>query len=256
VAGGSTQAMMEDRAFRRYAECILGAGLHATASRLERHVASIFGGLELAGKRVLDVGGGAGLLTLYAAVRGAEGICLEPEAAGASRGAAARFGSLADALGVGSAVRLETMTFQEFRDDGAFDVIVMASSVNHLDEEACIDLARSEHARERYRRIFAKSFQLLRDGGALVITDCDRSNLFGDLGMSSPFCPTIEWHKHQHPRLWAGLLRSVGFVQDRYEWLPPNRLGRIGQVLLANRLAAYVLLSQFRLRARKPRSAA
>src|SRR5438067_4566581 len=50
---------------------------------------SLFRGVQFDGKRVLDIGGGDGIYSFYAAARGAtEVMCLEPEARGAIPGAA------------------------------------------------------------------------------------------------------------------------------------------------------------------------
>jgi len=49
------------------------------------HLESIFQGVDLAHKRVLEIGGGAGVYSFYAAIQGAkEVVCLEPEAAGSA----------------------------------------------------------------------------------------------------------------------------------------------------------------------------
>ncbi|WP_337875542.1 class I SAM-dependent methyltransferase [Elioraea sp.] len=238
----------------RYISCVLACGQYSTAFNLRQYVSFMFKGVDLEGKRVLDVGGGTGLLTLYAAVRGAEAICLEPEADGATSGAALHFARMESCIDTGGRARFVPAAFQDFLDEQPFDIIVMANSINHLDEEACVRLAHDDAAQASYHAIFRKAWHLLREGGILIITDCNRSNVFNDLGLRSPFCPTIEWHKHQHPRLWDRLLQRAGFMPARYEWTSPNRLGGLGRLLLGNRVAAYFLLSHFRLVARKPGS--
>src|SRR5438105_1775838 len=48
---------------------------------------SLFCGVEFEGRRVLDIGGGEGVYSFYAAASGAsEVVCLEPEAAGSIGG--------------------------------------------------------------------------------------------------------------------------------------------------------------------------
>jgi hypothetical protein len=69
--------------------------------------------------------------------------------------------------------------------------------------------------------------------------------------LKNPFAPTIEWDKHQQPELWSELLALAGYESRRTRWTPPNRTGRLGQLLLANRVAAYSLRSDFSITAVK-----
>src|SRR5690242_7361283 len=63
------------------------AGLWSSEGALRRYTAFLFRDVPLRGARVLDVGGGTGLFTMYAAAMGAsEVVCLEPEAEGGSSG--------------------------------------------------------------------------------------------------------------------------------------------------------------------------
>ncbi len=63
--------------------------------------------------------------------------------------------------------------------------------------------------------------------------------------------PTIEWHKHQSPKLWAALVAEAGFAESRIGWTSFNRLGNPGKLLLGNKLAAYFLTSHFCLKVRR-----
>jgi hypothetical protein len=78
------------------------------------------------------------------------------------------------------------------------------------------------------------------------VTDCSPRNFFNDLGLKSPVCPTIEWHKHQQPEVWAEMLVEAGFREPQIAWTPHARLGVIGP-LFANRLGAYFVNTHFRL---------
>src|ERR1700724_1539348 len=82
----------------RFLDRAIRIGVYSNRRNLQRHLYYLFDGIELRNKRVLDVGGGAGLLTVYAAVRGAEAVCVEPEAAGATTDITAKFRQLKDAV--------------------------------------------------------------------------------------------------------------------------------------------------------------
>ncbi|HET7198498.1 MAG TPA: class I SAM-dependent methyltransferase [Burkholderiales bacterium] len=207
----------------------------------------VFAGVELAGRRVLDIGGGNGMHSYWAALQGArEVVCLEPEAAGNPHGAARELAILRRAMPE-LPVRFDARPIQDFADGEGFDAILMLASINHLDEQACIELLEDDAARESYRAIFTRIAALARPGATLVITDCCRHNLFPALGLTNPFNRSIEWHKHQQPETWAELLAQAGFAKARIGWLPLFRFGPLGRRLLSNKLAAYFLKGAFRL---------
>lgn len=241
-------------ALDRYIEAAIRLKLYSNPGNLRRHLQYLFAGVDLRDKDVLDVGGGAGLLTLYAAMSGARSaVCLEPEGAGASSGLRERFEGFRSALDPRLPVEFVSDTIQRYLQAAhRFDVIVCANALNHLDEEACIRLQLDPSAAERYRALFGLLNQAINPSGWFVATDCGRSNFFAALGMRSPFMPDIEWHKHQDPDVWAGLLGRAGFCATTIQWSAPNTLGRWGRALLGNRMVAYFLLSHFRLSARKP----
>jgi len=229
-----------------YLTAVAEQGIYPNIGNLKYHLRFLFDGVPLRGRSVLEIGGGAGLLSFYAATVGASRVvCLEPEAPASSAGIQQRFRRLADRLAVDS-VQLEPTTLQRFDPRGAtFDVVVVHNAINHLDEDACVALGHSADARRRYVALFAKIASLTRSSGHLVAADCSRYNLFGLFGLKSPLMPTIEWHKHQTPGTWAGLLHEVGFARPRIRWSTFNSLRRPGRILFGNAVAAFVLLSHF-----------
>ena len=102
------------------------------------------------------------------------------------------------------------------------------------DEEACIHLLADRAAWAKYREQFTAISALLVKGGFLIVSDCARQNFFDRLGMQNPLCPTIEWHKHQQPGVWARLLAEVGFQDPKIHWEPVYRLGKAGEILTGN----------------------
>jgi SAM-dependent methyltransferase len=213
---------------------------------------NLFGGIDFRGKRVLDIGGGDGMYSFYAALRGAsEVICLEPAADGAGGWTETVVQTMLAALPQLPVRRLNTM-LQDYEDAEGFDVLISIASINHLDEPACERLHEDADAADSYRRVFGHIARLSRPGARLVIADCARHNFFGMLGLTNPLCPTIEWHKHQPPQVWARLLREAGFSGEVVGWQPLYRFGGLGRWLLSNRLAAFFTKSAFRLEMGKP----
>lgn len=210
------------------------------------YVNYLFDGIDFRGKRMLDVGGGDGMMSFYAACAGAaEVICLEPESAGSATGMNAAFQRTSSLLGQAK-VQLLPDRLHDFQGaDSSFDIILLHASINHLDEDACIRLRRDSEAQSSYEQLFGKLASLGRPGAMLLVVDCAQRNLFGDLHIANPFAPMIEWHKHQSPKLWARLLGQAGFVNPIIRWHSFNTLRSFGRLFLGNPIAAYCLTSVF-----------
>lgn len=216
-----------------------------------RELRYLFQDIDLAGKRLLDIGGGDGFYSFYAAAMGArEVVCLEPSDAGGSDQAIRTFQKLQTRFPQAN-VTLDTRLIQQFSAAQPFDVVLMNASINHIDEEACIHLLDDRTAWVKYREMFTDIAGLLVQGGYLIVSDCARQNIFDRLGLRNPLCPTIEWHKHQQPRVWARLLAEVGFRDARIHWKPIYRLGAAGEILTGNQVVAFFLRSAFRMHMRK-----
>lgn len=226
--------------------------LYTNRFRLKSHLQYMFGNRDLNGKNVLDVGGGSGLLTFFAAASGANATCLEPEFDGSTNNITKYFNKMSNEinLSIGAANLVKT-TFQDFISEIHYDVIIFGNSINHLDEDSTITLNSNQESKIKFRVLFYKMYSMLSPGGSLIITDCDRKNFFNDLGLKSPIMPTIEWYKHQSPSCWLNIAKEVGFKKTSIKWSTPNGFGRIGHLLLGNRLIAYFLFSHFRLELRK-----
>ncbi len=223
--------------------------LYSTKRNLKTHLNFIFDDFDFNGKNMLDVGGGSGLLSFYASINGGYSICLEPELSGSSSSSLKKFNNLQKNLAnVSGKVGYEAKSFQDYESQNKFDIIVMANSVNHLDENATIDLHENKESKEIYKKLFSKVHRLLKQNGILIITDCNRYNFFHSFGLKSPFMPTIEWQKHQSPHTWSKLLNEVGFKFQSLNWSSPNGLGRIAKILLSNPLCAFFLLSHFKIK--------
>src|SRR5688572_26439337 len=78
--------MTSNHAYDFY-DLMVSKKMYSGRSNLKFYLSNLFENVDLTGKEVLDVGGGRGLLSFYAAVEGAQrAICLEPETDGSRNG--------------------------------------------------------------------------------------------------------------------------------------------------------------------------
>ena len=238
--------MHTKRDLDRYLDAVVQEGLYRNRDNLEFQLHSLFGKIDFLNRAVLDVGGGSGLYSFYAALMGAARVvCLEPGSHGSSSGAINKFNTMKRTLDISNVV-LMPITLQSLSTtNGTFDIILLHNSINHLDETACINLLTHPASRAIYKDIFLKLYALANDGAVLIICDCSRHNFFARLQIRNPFAPTIEWHKHQSPEVWEKLLREVGFAYPHISWSSFNTLRRCGKILTGNRLISYFLISHF-----------
>lgn len=204
-------------------------------------------GIDLAGKRILDVGGGVGVASNYALVKGARSATLlEPEAAGSRSAMLERARKFRGDLGFEKKLTILPTTLQDFDWKGVpFDIAILEASVNHLDEDAVTDMHVNAASWSRYVEIVGKLASLLEPGATIVVSDCARRNFFGDLGLRNPMTPTISWDKHQQPRTWIRLFGECGFAEPEVTWGIHSTLGALGKALLGNGFAFYFLSSYF-----------
>ena len=236
-----------------YLSAVIEEGLYPNRGNLQFHLKTLFKGIALENRRVLDVGGGSGLHSFYAACMGAkEVVCLEPETEGSRSGMGTKFRKLGGILGYNQ-VKFQPVTFQAFDPaEKQFDIILLHNSINHLDETACINLLNDKASKAIYMDIFSKLSLLASSGAKLIVCDCSRYNFFALLRVKNSFAPTIEWHKHQAPEVWVDLLSKVGFTSPRIRWTSFNTLRSPGRVLLGNQLLSYFLRSDFHFTMEKP----
>ncbi len=228
-----------------YLEHIVKLGLAHSVKRLEFHLNFLFKEINFKDKNVLDIGGGVGLHSIYAACMGARKvICLEPELEGSSGGLNEKFSSINSELDLKNAYFIQE-TFQEYEPSDIFDVVILHNSINHLNENACIKLKKDKSAQEEYKKYFRKLFQMTQSGSKVIICDCTDKNFFNLVGLKNPFAPTIEWEKHQSPKVWVNLLEECGFKKEKIKWSSFNILGKFGNLILGNKFFSYFLCSHF-----------
>jgi hypothetical protein len=219
---------------------------------LKFYLSSLFKKIDLKEKIILDIGAGAGVYSCYMAMNGArEVIGLEPEIEGSRNNYISKFDELKERLKLDN-VFLKPLTFQSFNNEGKkFNMVLLHHSINHLNENACINLKNSDEAKKNYEKIFSKLYLISNDGARIIVVDCSNNNFFNLLGLKNPFAPTIEWHKHQAPNSWIEILRKVGFTNFEVKWVAPSQLGRVGNFLFRNKICSFFIHSHFIIYAKK-----
>lgn len=227
----------------KYASHTLGARREA---RLRHQMGFLYNGIDFTNQRVLDIGGGAGQHTFFAAASGAATVLtIEPEADGGHDAMHATFEQWREALGAEN-TRVENTTIQDFPEgEEPYGIVLIQDAINHFDEPACIDLRRSAACRRTYATIFRAIASLISPGGLLVMSDCSSHNLFPFLGLRNPIDPAIEWNKHQPPEVWVELAKEAGLQLETLRWSSPARFGSLGAILFGNRLGAFFFTSHF-----------
>ena len=209
----------------------------------------LFGAIDLRGKGVLEIGCGRGEFCLWAGIHGAQHVVgLEPMSDGFYDAAnyLEQFRRVAARLDL-TGVEMRQQKLQEHEaSSGSYDLVISVASINHVDEPACIHLHDDSKARATFVSVFSNLARIMAPGGKLVIIDAMRRNLFGDLGLRSPFNPDVEWFKHQQPSLWAEVLTEARFTSPRVRYLG-NRVCRYAGVPYVPRSISYCLDSLFRL---------
>lgn len=231
---------------------MIANGAYSSKGNLKFRLEQIFKNINFKGKSVLEIGGGYGMFGFYAAINGAKNVVnLEPEGDGSTSGVIGKFKTLKDTLFV-SNVELIASTFQDYHPlNKKFDIILLYNSVNHLNENACIDLRANSGSWNIYKKLFDKIFSLANINAKIIICDCSNQNFFSLFGLKNPFARSIDWHKHQSPNVWSKLLKESGFCNPEISWTTFNRFGKFGRLILGNKYISYFLMSHFCLKMEK-----
>jgi SAM-dependent methyltransferase len=215
----------------------------------------LFREIDFTNKSVLDIGGGKGLCSFFAAWKGANRVVnVEPVESGSEADVVERF------MRAGSHLQLPQCQIVSKRIQeipaglGVFDIVIVHDAINHLDEAAYSQAHLSCDRFQDYVALVRSIRDLHAIGGVLVIADCARRNFWGDLGLRSPFAPTINWKIHQNPSGLRKIVHQAGYLDIRWEWTPLKRAGLLGRIIAKFGFASsYFLQSHFVMWARNGR---
>ena len=220
---------------------------HHPFSRMLKYLSWCFRDVDFHNKSVLDIGGGNGIYSYYSRYKGSSSaLNLEPFASGSTKF------DLDEGEAIGQlSISVRNETIQDFNSTKKFDVIILHDSINHLDEAMFEKIHTDKSKFSDYKKLVNKIIGLLSDDGVIVITDCSSKNFWGDVGLKSPFAPTIDWYLHQRPQLVEKLFENHAF-KSKLRWSPFKRFGYFGRLLsLLGYIPSYFMQSHFNLILRK-----
>jgi len=214
-----------------------------------RRCKQIFEGVDFTDKKMLEIGCGKGLFCMWASMLGAQQVVgLEPLEEGSfdSSEIYSEFQQMVDKLKLEN-IDILPERVEDYDNKGSeFDIVLSIASINHLDEDHCIDLHDNEESMNIYKAIFRNIACKTKNGGKLIILDCSNRNIFADIGVTNPMEKRIEWFKHHSPEFWAELLSECGFSQPKISWLS-GRFLRYLRIYKRNKILSYFIDSAFKL---------
>jgi SAM-dependent methyltransferase len=209
-----------------------------------------FNSISFKNKNVLDVGGGNGIYSFFAKICGANYVvCLEPSLDGSENDNYNYFEKIKKKFDFKN-IFFENTTIQNFKTDKLFDLVILKDSINHLDEESCINLKLGDIYKKKYIKILKIIYNLMTKHSTIYISDCSSRNFFSDLGISNPFVREIEWFKHQEPEEWIKLIKMSNFKFNSLNWSSLNSLKFIDP-FNNTKMISYFTSSNFRIIADK-----
>jgi SAM-dependent methyltransferase len=199
--------------------------------------AHLYDGVSIAGRTVLEIGSGRGLMSIYTALRGAATVVsMEPELVGSRNGMIELQRQRLDALGVHN-VELLGADFNAWNPGSRrFDLVLSRASINHL-FPATRNASADPGTFAGYVDVAARMRALLDPGGIALVTDASRYAFFTavrDLGIRRPWNRVrtgVDWRHHQNPSAWAGIFRAAGFSAVTIRYPLPYRLRRLKGVV-------------------------
>lgn len=236
---------------QRFVEIAKYSGLKRVSGLTGYFREQIFRDVSVRGSRVVDIGGGNGLVSFWCATDGGAmtAAVLEPFADGSHGAMSSQFDAMREKAGrAARAVRMVKTDLEMSPNDlWPADIVVMHNVINHIDESATRCLHESDSAQAVFREYFTKIAQRLTSGGTFIVADCSSKNWSVSLGVKNPLAPTIEWDLHQPPSVWIELIEQSGFRHKRTIWTSRRELGWLGRKMLGNAFGAYLTTSHFAL---------
>ncbi len=206
----------------------------------------IFNGIDLGNKNLLDLGGGNGIASFFALYQSSScnAWVVDPIAEGSNQLMTDQFNHMKESFGK-DRINYHRDFIDSLEEPNYFDIVLMHNSINHIGEDLIEKILTNQEEYSEYVERIKKITGRLKPGGTLVVADCGRNNFWDDVGLKSPFAPTIEWKLHREPDTWKKMIEEAGLVHINTKWTARRELRSIGKTLLGNRLCSYLLGSHF-----------
>jgi len=209
--------------------------------------------IDVRNKDVLDIGCGTGLYSFflgsYGGARRVVGI--DPsEGEGSPDNVHEVFARNAQKLALKN-VEFVRADFRTASFDTKFDIILAISALHHV-YETTRNMLVDPDAKNEYRKILKQIYDLLNDGGNLIIMEASRSHFtqitrkFGFHGRG--YMKNMSWNTKQVPTAWMTLLKEISFVDIEMNYWVPYRL-RAMDFLLKNPVSNYLTTAAYVVRA-------
>ncbi len=205
----------------------------------------IFEGVNLKNKSLLDLGGGNGIASFFAAHSDKSCKCtiVDPFEDGSNTLMNTQYKVLSKLYG--NAVKLHKGYIESLPTDEKFDLILLHNSINHIGEDIIADIESSQEHWKEFSSRLEPIIMKAKKGATIIVADCSNRNFWNDLGVKNPLAPTIEWHLHKPPRVWQKMLEKFECKHLRTKWTSRRELLFFGKFLLANKFLGYFTTSHF-----------
>ena len=205
----------------------------------------IFSSIDFRGKTILDVGGGNGIASFYAVkyLGAKSSLVIDPLEDGSNDEMHSQYDAFLDLFGKG--VEFYQGYTNELADEKKYDVLLLHNVINHVGEDIVHKLHYDNDTKIIFKERICDILSKGKLGGHLIVADCGRRNIFGDLKIHNPIAPTINWSIHQQPHVWQEIMEEIGCKHLKTNWTARRELGFYGKFLLSNPLISYLTNSTF-----------
>lgn len=206
----------------------------------------IFNDIDIDNKKILDLGGGNGIASFFTLFQSLSSMAwvVDPIAEGSNQLMTDQFNYMKESFG-GNRINFHRDYINSLEEPNHFDIVLMHNSINHIGEDIIEQVLINQEKYAEYVERIKNITDRLKPGGKLIVADCGRKNLWDDIGLKSPFAPTIEWHLHCEPKTWQKMIEEIGLKHEYTKWTSRRELRGIGKLLLGNRICSYLLGSHF-----------
>jgi 2-polyprenyl-3-methyl-5-hydroxy-6-metoxy-1,4-benzoquinol methylase len=216
-----------------------------TAENFLYHFNEEFHGIEVRGKRILEIGCGSGFVSLYlASVLGVGHLDAMDEAEGEGNPSTILDSLETNVRSLGlTNITVLKKDIMQFTSSEPYDIVVSNNAMHHVCEHGL--LKWDVRARKKYVEIFGHLKSLLRPEGTLLLREYSRYSIWR-------FLPgryqEVEWSLHPTKGEWLRVLRQAAFRNISYQYSCPYTL-RVGAAVVRNPIVQALNYPCFHIRA-------